>query len=396
SIESIHRLTSVNPVGKAVFDWLQGGPYAEQTNRLYRDSLRADHREIYRRMAELLEERVERPEKILVACTHPGLAHKLTAIKYELQQREHVKMVVAVCVTDDTFQHVWYVDGADLLAVPSTYTKRRFEAYGEHIPDKPRVEVVPYPIHPGLGAELDAEQLSQKTREFDSTSTEPIHISVPISGAAVGTGYASALMDHLHQTSDRFRFHVVSKDTSFTQAFLSGLRGKTWIDVRAATQDREVVNHYNNLMATQTLAFEVTKPSEQTFKVLAPTSARGGVILLFTQPVGVQEFDNINFLQRYSLVPSSETNDQLWSMAAQTSPIDAAPLSDLLEQARLWRGVRIPADPQQAAAFIWWMQTSGFFSRMMQGCLDRKIQDEDGHVLGPNGVAEFWDLAASI
>jgi hypothetical protein len=58
--------------------------------------------------------------------------------------------------------------------------------------------------------------------------------------------------------------------------------------------------------------------------------------------------------------------------------------------------VRIPPDRQQAAAFIWWMQTSGFFSRMMQGCLDRKIQDEDGHILGPNGVAEFWDLAASI
>src|SRR5512144_1062492 len=84
SIESIHRLTSVNPVGKAVFDWLQGGPYSEQTNKLYRNSLRADHRDIYQRMTQLLEERLERPERILVACTHPGTAHKLAAIKAEL------------------------------------------------------------------------------------------------------------------------------------------------------------------------------------------------------------------------------------------------------------------------------------------------------------------------
>ena len=154
SIQSIHRLTSVNPVGKAVFDWLQGGPYSEQSNKLYRDSLRADHRDIYNQMTRLLSERLERPEKILVVCTHFGLAHKLAAIKDELQRREHVRMVLAVCVTDDTFQHIWYVDGADLLVVPSQYTKRKYVAYGEGIANMPRIEVVPYPVHPRLGEKL--------------------------------------------------------------------------------------------------------------------------------------------------------------------------------------------------------------------------------------------------
>ncbi len=58
--------------------------------------------------------------------------------------------------------------------------------------------------------------------------------------------------------------------------------------------------------------------------------------------------------------------------------------------------MRIPADPQQAAGFIWWMQTSGFFSRMLAGNLDRKVRDEESHVLGPDGVAAFWDLATSV
>jgi hypothetical protein len=149
-------------------------------------------------------------------------------------------------------------------------------------------------------------------------------------------------------------------------------------------------------METETLALEVTKPSEQTFKCLVPTGAQGGVILLFTQPVGTQEVDNMDFLQRHALVPSSETNDQMWSMAANGARTDTALRSRLLQESRLWRGVRIPADPQEAASFIWWLQTSGFFSRMMAGNLDRKVQDEQARVLGPNGAHEFWDLATSI
>ncbi len=61
SIQSIHRLTSVNPVGKAVFDWLQGGPYSEQSNKLYRDSLRANHRDIYEQMTRPLGARLSLP-----------------------------------------------------------------------------------------------------------------------------------------------------------------------------------------------------------------------------------------------------------------------------------------------------------------------------------------------
>ncbi len=49
--------------------------------------------------------------------------------------------------------------------------------------------------------------------------------------------------------------------------------------------------------------------------------------------------------------------------------------------------MRFNGAPQQAAAFIWWMQT---------GNLDRKVQDEESRVLGPDGVSEFWDLATSV
>ncbi len=54
-----------------------------------------------------------------------------------------------------------------------------------------------------------------------------------------------------------------------------------------------------------------------------------------------------------------------------------------------------PAIRTQAADFIWWMQTSGFFARMLEGNLDRKVQDEESRLLGPDGVSEFWDLATA-
>jgi hypothetical protein len=394
SIQSIHRLTSVNPVGKAVFTWLQEGPYAAQSNKLYRDSLRADHREISQEITRLLNERLERPERILVVCTHFGLAHKLAEIKDELQEREGVRVVLAVCVTDDTFQHIWYVDGADLLVVPSQATKRKFVAFSEGRGKPPRIEVVPYPLHPRLGEKLDADGLAARARQLDPASAEPIHVSIPISGAAVGTEYSSTLITRLREKSGRFHFHIVCKDAPFTQDFLSQWAGKSWVDVRAGKQDRDVVNYYDDLMQTQVLALEVTKPSEQTFKCLAPTGARGGVILLFTQPIGTQEFDNMDFLQRHSLVPSSETNDQLWDAARRGTA--GVLRTRLVEESRVWRGVRIPHDPNAAADFIWWLHTSGYLARMHAGNLHRKVEDEESRVLGPDGVAEFWELAVSV
>jgi hypothetical protein len=414
SIQAIHRLTSVNPIGKAVFDWLQAGPLSSQATRLYRYSLRANNRDLYNEMTRLLTERLERPEKILVVCTHFGLAHKLAAIKEKLQKQEGVRMVLAVCVTDDTFQHIWYVDGADLLVVPSQYTKRKYAAYGEHLGGKPRIEVVPFPLDPRLGVKLDAAQMADKTRQLDAHSGEPIHVSIPISGAAVGTEYFSSLIALLRQKSDRFLFHIVCKDAPFTQAFLSQLAGKSWVDLRLGKHDRQVVDRYDVLMETQTISLEVTKPSEQTFKCLVGTQARGGVILLFTQPVGTQEYDNMDFLLRHSLVPTTETNAQLWNMAGDSARLDPALEARLLEESRTWRGVRIPNDPHEASNFIWWMLSSGeptssrhrpsrfheeagpgVFARMLAGNVDRIVKDEHSQILGSDGVAEFWDLATA-
>jgi hypothetical protein len=122
SIQTIHRLTSIHPIGRAVFEWLQSGPLATTANRFYRWTLRFNTGVVYQEMCRLIEERLDPPRKILVVATHFGLAHKLAAIKEKLEREKGIPIALVVFVSDDTFQHIWYVDGADLLLVASEHT----------------------------------------------------------------------------------------------------------------------------------------------------------------------------------------------------------------------------------------------------------------------------------
>lgn len=396
SIQTIHRLTSIHPVGRRVFEWLQSGPLASWSNRLYRSALRSDTNLVYEEMTRLIDERFEPPKEVLVVSTHFGLAHKLAAIKEKIQREKRVKMILAVVVTDDTFQHIWYVDGADLIVVPSHFTQEQYIAYSRSLGGKERIEVLPYPVSPYLGRQLSARALTDKVGQLDAHGKEPINISIPISGAAVGTDKSLRLIEALREKSERFRFYVVSKDAPYTKTFLARISGRNWIDVHAASVDREVVDTYDALFEEHLISLEVTKPSEQAFKALFGTQSRGGVILLFSEPVGKQEFDNIAFLERHSLIPSRQTNSELWAMAAYNIQIDNETGSQFFDEAFTWRGVRLPGDAQQAAGFIWWMLTTGLFARMMTSNAHPTALNNHPDEVKADGVAQFWDLAISV
>ena len=68
----------------------------------------------------------------------------------------------------------------------------------------------------------------------------------------------------------------------------------------------------------------------------------------------------------------------------------------LLDVACTWRGVRIPEDPAKAATFIWWMLTNGIFSQMTACDMTPNLADPHPDELGPDGVAKFWELVASL
>jgi hypothetical protein len=396
SIQTMHRLTSINPIGSAIFDWLQTGPLAPLANSLYRLSLRWDTRVVYQELSRLIDERLDPPKKILVVATHFGLAHKLAVIKKKLEREKQVRIVLVVFVSDDTFQQIWYVDGADLLAVTSEFIRKKYAAYGKLVGKPLRIEVVSYPMNPDLEKPLDPRSRKEKTLQLDASSRVPIRVSIPISGAAVGMDYYSTLITGLHEKSGRFRFYIVSKDAPFTRKFLSQWEGKPWVSLHVGRKDREVVDLYDVLLKTQVISIEVTKPSEHAFKALLGTQSRGGVILLFTRPKGGQEFDNLDFLSRHTLLPSRPTNAQLYELSEDGISMAPVLRSRLVDASRTWRAVRIPEDPAKAVDFIWWLHRSGILLRMMDGNKKLEVRDEGEDVLGSKGVEEFWDLATSV
>jgi hypothetical protein len=376
SIQTLHRITSIHPIARGIFEWLQSGPLARQANRLYRWSLRVNTGVVYDEMCRLIEERFEPPKKILVVSTHFGLAHKLAVVKEKLKKEKGVEIILVVLVSDDTFQHIWYVDGADLLVVPSTFIKKKYAAYGESIGKPVRIEVNPYPLNPQRMKKLGAVRMARKKNQMNPRSKEPIQVSIPISGAAVGMLYFSHLMTALHGKSDRFRFHIVSKDAPFTHSFLSEWADKPWVDLHVGREDRVVVDLYDTLLDTQVISLEVTKPSEQAFKALLGTEMRGGVILLFAEPVGQQETDNLNFLSHHGLIPAWDIRDRLWKMADQGGGLDPA----LRNQRDLFADARRQHENQGAGRGIpdpWAERCGGVLgsgdNAVRQGVLPRRV-----------------------
>jgi hypothetical protein len=396
SIQTIHRLTSIHPIGRAVFEWLQTGPFARQANRLYRYQLRMNTGVVYEEICRLIEERFYPLDKILVVSTHFGLAHKLAVIKKKLEREKNVRVVLVVFVSDDTFQHIWYVDGADLLVVASNFIKRKYAAYGASLGKSERIEVISYPLNPLRAKKLKVREMADKKNQLNPRGKNLIRVAIPISGAAVGTLYFSHLTAALQAKSKRFHFDIVSKDAPFTKTFLSEMKSKPYVALHVGRKDRETVDLYDDLLDQEVISLEVTKPSEQAFKALLGTQTRGGVILLFAEPVGSQEFDNLDFLERHALIPTKEANARLWDMAGNGAGMDRTLRKQLFDESRTWRGIRLPKGSQRSADFIWWMLESGMFARMISNNRRIKVRDEQKDILGSNGVEEFWELATSI
>lgn len=296
---TLHRVTSLSSYSRALLEWSQNGLPEELFTRSYRAMLRLSHREIEAELSTLIEQEFKVVKTVIIVATHFGLAHQIAGAKEELSKKLGVKIILVVVVTDDSPQKLWYVSGANLLVVPSLETKKSLRAYAErnHFENIP-VAVLPYPLSPSLFTPLKKNQLKSRRDQFDPASTERIQVSVPISGAAVNLDYLEELMSSLYRKNPRFYFYVISRKNMYTESFLRKIGRRQYVSLITSTHDREIVKYYNDLLASTPISFEITKPSEQTFKVLIPTQLAGGMTLLLSQAVGRQEHDNVSFLKR--------------------------------------------------------------------------------------------------
>jgi hypothetical protein len=205
-ISNGYRFVSNNPFGKFLFLKSQYGVFEDIFVGIYKKFL-IDHTDkVFEQMKDILSHGMDADEAWIVT-THFGMAHQIGAIKEKLAQVSGKKIKLIVQVTDDTYQHIWCVKGADITFVPSEYVKEKFEAYTKKKKIDFNCKVIPYPLSPLLTKEL-LKSKGKRVRDFGN-SESTIRVAVPVSGAAVGLPYLMQLILKLSQLSRRFEFWVL-------------------------------------------------------------------------------------------------------------------------------------------------------------------------------------------
>lgn len=298
----LHKLSSSNERGISFMEWTQKGIQEEVLTRAYTFLLRRTGFQIASALNALLQQEFTVFKKVVVISTHFGLAHQIGSQKKYLSKKLGLEVSLVVCVTDASPQKLWVVPGADITFVPSQEVSDTLSRYANSRSLIFNPVVNPYPLHPAFSWRLKKAEYQVRKKQLDPGSRERIQVLIPISGAAVGISFYEDLILRLFNANKRFHFYVVAREDSYTHDFIERMRKYQFVSLVTAADDRDVILYYSQLLATSIFSFEITKPSEQSFKALISPKCRGGVFLLFTEPVGRQEHDNLSFLKTHELL----------------------------------------------------------------------------------------------
>lgn len=385
AIRDFHRFISIHPLFKNLMEQFQNGWLEDLFTMIYCRILRSRTEDLYTQLSLLIEQRIQPVKKVLVVSTHFGLAHQLSAIKAKLAQDKGVEIKLVVQITDDTDHHLWFIPGADKIFVASRFRQSRIENYAQKIGQPVAVDQLAYPITPDFLAKYPPDLFKKRQIQANPSHHPKIHISLPISGAAVGTNFYKTIIQNLCRTYPDFIFHVSSRQAPYTQSFLAEIKDLPCVKLYVSEDEREVVNLYEEVYLKNIIGFEIVKPSEHAFKALLKPQRIGGAILLFTEPVGKQEKDNLAFLARHKLIPTLEENQLLWEVALKKQPFNQKMMAN-------WRGMQLPKDAAQSANLIYWALQEGLFSQMMNYAPPVEFDPE----VNPDGVKEFWEKVSRL
>ena len=365
SLSRIHAITSRHVILRWIMELFQTQPLLEEIfTRAYRRFLAHYSQKTYNQLARLISEQETHPKTVVFVCTHFSLAHQISAVKTRLESQFSLKIILAVIVTDDTLQKIWAVPGADYTFVPSPTTQKLVSSYLKKLTSHPpEVIVSPYPLAPSLNLPLTPAEFTSRCLQVDPQNPEPTRLIIPISGAAVQMSYFKDLISHLINYDPWILITVISRSSPVTADFLTFCRHTPRVEVMAHAHDPTVVDLYEKAYSGNVFSLEITKPSEQAFKGIIPPRHRGGSLLLFSDPVGDQEDDNLNFLYRHQLLPNPQDESVLESL--YSGEVTTVP-QEFLDHASRWRGLRLPVGSgKKAAEAILTLRSLGIFHSMM-------------------------------
>jgi hypothetical protein len=376
-----------NPIGERAVAWFYTKKLRSHTRsvRLYLQTIiEKQKRQIPNSSRGLLAVRNDKvSETVVIVATHFALAHQIAACKKKIERNLLVKIILAVVVTDDSPQIMWAVRGADYIFVPSILCKKGIQKeLGEKI-GTTKVIVSAYPLSKNMQTNLSEKSQIKREVQVDPHSHKKLKILIPISGAAIGLSYFQSLIPEVTRRKD-ISVTVVSRDSSYTKSFIHWCKRQKQIHVLKSTSDHNVVLAYEKQMRTKIFAVEITKPSEQSFKALLHPEQKGGLILLFSKPVGRQEYDNSAFLKRHGLMPGSSDEKTLSRLFYfnQTAKIN----QNFLERAKAWRGIEIPWIGVEGGVAIMRLYETGILKAMSNFESQTSIPE-----LRSDGSRMFWE-----
>lgn len=389
-----HRIISISPLIREVTEWLQGGAFRFWFYGLYIWLLRINSHQLYTQIKDIVISQRFEKKVVVIVSTHFGIAHQIVAIKEKLQKNLKIKLILIDQITDATSMEILYIPGADLIFVPSSKIKSNLSNYAHKRGlRETNIIVSPYPLSPNLNQELSEKEFDLRLKQYTFRSNAKIKISIPISGAAVGLNYYDKLIYALGKNLDRCEIYVVVKDYVYTRAFIRKMKRRSWVKLIENQTDRKVVADYDKLYLDEIIGLEIVKPSEQSFKTLLSPKKRGGTILLFTEPIGKQEHDNLDFLLDHQLIPNVEDQAKLEKYALENKTPSETECRDCLKLARNWNAIRLTNDPVKDTQIIIWCLKVGIFSIMAASTEPTKQTDPD---LGSSGVELFWQKVENI
>lgn len=383
-LKALHRIASINPQLRFISEYIQNSPLLEkQFAAAYRWHLHRDTKKIQKQLIKIISNYRPVPKHVLLVCSHFSLAHQLGKIMPGLRSHLQSQVSLSVVVTDDSPQPIWFVQNSDYTFVPSPYTKEKLLEYGSTFPGKmPEFVINPYPVSKKMAVEMKEEEWKLRLKQLTPNTEEPLRVMIPISGAAVQLKYFQDLIQTLEPLLP-VKFLVVSRRSKHTQPFLDWCSQRPAVEVTAYERDLDVVAAYERMYKREIIGVEITKPSEQSFKCLYTPRMYGGSVLLFSDPVGRQEDDNVAFMRRYGLLPSAEE-----SMLLHEKLKDCEVGKDGL--ACKWRGVMLaPLDGALAAQEIAEWHKKGVLLAMT-----KYQHPPESDVISPDGVDRIWKFLA--
>src|SRR5205823_4072168 len=153
----------IHPLTRKIMEMVQMPPLDKPTAFVGRKLLRSQANSIYQHLKTILNERLVVPKTVLLVSSHNILSHQMGQIKKKLAREMDVKILLVQQVTDDSPQAIWYVYDADLMLVPSEYTKEHLLDYAKksHLPLVP-IAVTAYPVSPLLGEEMSEHAFAER------------------------------------------------------------------------------------------------------------------------------------------------------------------------------------------------------------------------------------------